>query len=408
MSAPARPALLTAAVLFASSVLAERPAFDVEALEVPAASGSRSPNLAAGGDRLVLSWIEPANGGHRLRYSVLAGERWSEPRTVATGDNWFVNWADFPSVVPIDESLWAAHWLVRQPAGGYAYDVHLSVSKDGGRNWSESMLPHDDGTPTEHGFVTLFPHHGLGERGLGLIWLDGRNTAEASHGASGGAMTLRYATFSADLDGRTNTEIDGFVCDCCQTDVALAEAGPVAVYRNRTEDEVRDVYVMRRVDGAWQPGEPVADDHWVIGGCPVNGPTISANGRQLAVAWFTGADDQPRVRLVTSSDDGATFSAPIDIDEGRTLGRVGVAWLSDNRVAVSWLCEPAESARAVCLREVVDGRAGPVQVVSGADPVPPLNVPQLARHGDGLVAAWTAETDGRTTIRAARIRESAD
>jgi hypothetical protein len=396
--------LLPIVVFSAGPVAADSPSLEVRQLDVPAAAGSRSPNLAAGNGYLVLSWIEPQGEGHRLRYSILEGIRWSEPRTVAAGNDWFVNWADFPSVVPLGDSRWAAHWLVTQPAAGYAYDVHLSLSVDGGRSWSDPMLPHDDGTPTEHGFVTLFPQDG----GVGLVWLDGRNTAGGSHGAGGHAgMTLRYGKFAGDFTMQANAEIDGLVCDCCQTDVAISDSGPVVVYRNRTDEEVRDIFVMRYADGQWQPPRPVADDGWVIAGCPVNGPTVVADGAEVAVAWFTGADNRSRVQMSRSSDSGATFGRPIEISDGKSFGHTGVAFLPNGELAVSWLCQGTGRATRVCLRWIdAKNEAGPVHVVSGVDTVQALNVPQLAPHDDAVIVAWTAERDGRAIIRSARATRS--
>lgn len=377
------------------------PVARTQLLEVPAADDSRGPNLSAGGGRLVLSWIEPSGERHRLRYAELGDAAWSRPRDVAEGTDWFVNWADFPSVVPIADSLWAAHWLVSQPAGGYAYDVHLSFSTDAGDTWSESVLAHDDGTATEHGFVSLFPHSGA----VGLVWLDGRKTAGGTHGADhAGGMTLRYAVLGPGNDAQAGGEIDGLVCDCCQTDAAIAASGPVVVYRNRTREEIRDIYVMRHVDGAWQEPRPVADDGWVIAGCPVNGPAIAADGSEVAVAWFTGVGERSSVRLARSFDSGATFGVPIEIAVADTPGRAGIALLPGGGAAVSWLCERPGNDTGVCLRTVSRrGIPGPVLEVSGSDRVPALTVPQLASHGNALVAAWLADEGGTTALRSARI-----
>jgi len=377
-------------------------ALDSLAMEVPAAPGSTSPNLAAGpDDRLILSWLEPDDSGHRLQYSILEGERWSSPETVARGDNWFVNWADFPSVVPISATLRAAHWLVRQPAGGYAYDVLFSKSRDGGNTWSDPVKPHEDGTPTEHGFVTVFPH----SSDVGLVWLDGRNMSDewAPDGPIKG-MTLRTATFAEGMAIANEAQIDGLTCDCCQTDVAVTDAGPVAVYRDRTTDETRDINIARHVNGGWQRGRPVADDGWIIGGCPVNGPVIAADGDHLAVAWFTSANDEPRVRLARSSDGGESFLPPLDISDGETFGRAGIAMLNDGDVAVSWLCKAADETVNVCLRRVSsDDQLAPVHVLSGDHDVPSMSVPQLARSGDFLFAAWTVSDGDEKRIEGSRI-----
>ncbi|HLM67635.1 MAG TPA: hypothetical protein VK358_08920, partial [Longimicrobium sp.] len=66
----------------------------VRPLPSPAAEGSGEPNLTVGPDgRVYLSWIEPAaDGAHALRFSVLQGDAWSAPRTIASGRGWFVNW----------------------------------------------------------------------------------------------------------------------------------------------------------------------------------------------------------------------------------------------------------------------------------------------------------------------------
>ena len=74
---------------------------------------------------------------------------------------------------------------------------------------------------------------------------------------------------------------------------------------------------MRWIDGAWQASRAVADDGWVIEGCPVNGPAIAADGADVAVAWFTGADDRARVQVAWSGDAGAEFASPVLIDGER-------------------------------------------------------------------------------------------
>ena len=127
----------------------------------PAAAGARFPHLAAGpsGHPVVMSWLEPASaaGEFRLRYAEWQPDRrFGAPIEVATGRDWFVNWADFPSVVPVNDTGGVvAHWLQQTPGGTYAYDVMTRLSADGGKTWSAPRSPHDDGTATEHGFVSL-------------------------------------------------------------------------------------------------------------------------------------------------------------------------------------------------------------------------------------------------------------
>ncbi len=374
----------------------------IDMIDVPAVRESLSPNLAVGPDGTVaLSWLELDGPESSLKFSRLSGRDWTSARSIAHGDNWFVNWADFPSVVPISATLWAAHWLVSQPAGGYAYDIAVALSTDSGQVWSEPMSPHRDGTETEHGFVTLYPN----DAGVGLIWLDGRNMVnEASDDVAASGMTLRGASLSPDLVLSSELLVDGLICDCCQTDVAITGRGPVAIYRDRTSAEIRDIYVARYIENRWQEGTPVASDGWNIPGCPVNGPVIDAYDNTVAVAWFTAANNVARIQVGFSHDAAASFSAPIDVVSEETVGRVGLAILSDEQIAVSWIRKAPGDSAQVCIRRVsADGQLGPVTIVSGGDSVSTFSVPQMVRSGDDLILAWTRQVSGNNQVMSARV-----
>jgi BNR repeat-like domain len=347
-------------------------------LETSSAPGSGEPNLAVAPDgRVLLSWIEPAgDDGHRLRFSARpkAGA-WSAPETVAAGKDWFVNWADFPSVAVLPDGTLFAHWLRKSGPGAYAYDVRVSTSRDGGRSWSTPVVPHRDGTPTEHGFVSMTP---WGAREMGLVWLDGRAAA----------MSLVHTTLDADGRLGPETALDGRVCDCCQTDAAIADGATVVVYRDRSDTEVRDMSVVRFAGGRWSEPRPVAHDGWEIHGCPVNGPAIAAAGPQVAVAWFTAADDRSRVKVAFSSDSAKTFGAPIAVDDGRPLGRVDVVVLSSAAALVSWLEQTQKGTELRVRRVSPDGTRGEALTVADSSAARSSGFPRMVRSHDEVVLAW--------------------
>ncbi len=307
----------------------------VTALASPAAVDSGQPQLSALGNRVVLSWVERSGDRATLRFSERTDSGWTEARTVASGADWFVNWADVPSVIPLQHESMAAHWLQKSAASTYAYDVRLALSRDRGRTWSPSVTPHHDGTRTEHGFASLFPMPG---QGLGAVWLDGRQMKEGAHeGMDAGAMSLRGALFGPDGNQASELLIDDRVCECCPSATAVTTDGPIVAYRNRTTDEVRDIYVSRMVGGKWTEPRAVHDDNWRIAACPVNGPALSANGRDVAIAWFTAVGDQGHVYAAFSSDSGATFGPPVRIDDAGAVGRVDIELLADGSAAVTWI-----------------------------------------------------------------------
>src|SRR5205814_669732 len=131
-------------------------------------------------------------------------------------------------------------------------------------------------------------------------------------------------------------EVDSRVCDCCQTSVAENPDGILVAYRDRSPDEVRDIFTVRLVNGRWSSPSPVHSDGWKINGCPVNGPAVDASQGKVAVAWFTAAAGDGQSFVAFSDDDGRTFSAPVRVDDGHARGHVNVALLPDGSAAVSW------------------------------------------------------------------------
>jgi hypothetical protein len=374
----------------------------VTALESPAAPGSGEPFVHTSADGSVLmSWIEAGDTSHSVRFARLTGTEWSAPRTIAESSDFFVNWADFPSIIELRDGSLAAHWLKRSGPGTYSYDTWVAFSADGGTSWSDPVRPHEDGTPTEHGFVTLFEVAGR----AAAVWLDGRQHVGWGGEPPRREMTVRYTTFDAAGAPLPSTLIDARSCDCCQTAVAVAAGGPVLVYRDRSADEIRDIAATRLVGGEWTEGMPVHDDRWEIDACPVNGPAIDAAGDRVAVAWFTAARDTARVRVAFSSDSGVSFDPPIEIDLGSPTGRVDLLLLDDHHALVSWLERSGGAAQVLARTVSIDGRFSEPVSIGGSSPERASGFPRMTRTGDRVIFAWTVPGEAAVIdVAAAAIR----
>jgi hypothetical protein len=392
--------------------------FAPQSIATPAALNSAQPQLSVSSRGVLLSWIERAGDLATLKFSERSGSGWSAPRTIASGRDWFVNWADVPSALRLPSGAIVAHWLQKSAASTYAYDVRLSYSTDEGKTWSPSFTPHHDGTPTEHGFASLFP---VGD-GFGLIWLDGRETLVApkpgegksgghpsspgqSNEHGGGNMTVRYARFDRSFKQVEESQVDARVCECCPTTAAVTAEGIIAAYRNRSDDEIRDNYVTRFVGGKWTAPQAVFADNWKIAACPVNGPSVSARGNAVAMSWFTVKNEQGQAYAAFSQDAGKTFAAPIRVDDGGTLGRVDMELLPDGAALATWIEFTNQSAQFRARRIERNGtRSAPV-TIAGIAGSRSSGYPRAAIANGEAVFAWTESSGaGGLQVRTAAAR----
>lgn len=373
---------------------------ELEYIASPAGPSSAEPYLFTDqNNNVYLSWIEQQGDTNFFKFSKWINGQWSEPSLIATGSSWFVNWADYPMIATDGKSNFISHILDKSGAGTYSYDVKIFASADSGSTWSSPAILHDDGKQAEHGFMSLIPY----KEGFFVSWLDGRNTGtqgmsdHADHGGHQGAMTIRAAIL--DKNGRKSDEweLDNKTCDCCQTTVAITDNGPVVVYRDRSDEEIRDMNIVRLVNGTWTKPQPVFTDHWKINGCPVNGPRSASIGNDLAVAWYTAPEDSAMVNVIFSADGGATFGKPIRIDEGNAIGRVDVVMVDNHSAMVSWM----EGGNIRVIKVDQDGKKGIPFTVYPSSEARSSGFPQMTLSKKELFFAWTDDND--QTVKVARL-----
>ena len=357
---------------------------------IPIAASSSEPQLTRHAGGAILSWIEQGPQGATLKFAERrASGEWSAVQTAASGTDWFLSWADVPSVSRLPDGTLVAQWLKNVDPLIEAYDLMLTLSRDGGRTWTAPFSPHHDRTRTQHGFASVFPWPGAARPGFGVVWLDGRDQELNTADPAGGSMALFAARFDSAGKQIGEAAVDVRVCECCSTSVAVTPAGPVAAFRDRSDQEVRDIHVSRFENGSWSAPTAVHADNWRLDACPVNGPAVAAAGSALAVAWFAVTGGQGHAYAAFSRDGGRSFGAPIRLDDATSLGHVGIEMLEDGTAVATWV-EFADRRARLRLRrlEASGGRSSPVDVAGmGAGYV--SGHPRVARVGTELVLAWT-------------------
>lgn len=370
----------------------------VDELTSPAPAGSKTPLVITDDSGAVyVSWTEQrADSSFAIRLAKWNGTTWDSSRTIAADRPFFVNWADFPAITKLGNGDLAAHWLEREGTSTYAYGIRTVRSRDDGRTWSAPVTPHTDGLAAEHGFVSLWADGG---RNLGLVWLDGRKSAMPD---SAREMTVRTAVVRDDGTLTKEAVLDARTCDCCQTATAKGTLGRVIVYRDRSAKDIRDIAIVRELVGGWSPPVLVHADDWYYPGCPVNGPQVAASGKTVVVAWYTAAHDTARVLVATSTDGGATFGAPVRIDEGDPIGRVSVVLDSRAEPIVAWLEQRTTDEAEVLVRRVTGATVGETRSLARTSGARQSGFPRLAVVHDTLLATWTT-TKPAPQVHVARL-----
>jgi hypothetical protein len=373
----------------------------IQPMQIPVGTHSVEPQMATSSRGAILSWLESSNNTATLKFAERTGGAWGSARTAASGANWFVSWADAPAVMRLGDGTLLAHWYLNTNVQQEGYDLLMSYSRDEGKTWAKPFMPHHDRTQTQHGFASLFEQPG---KGVGMVWLDARDYELAKDDPEGGAIMMRYASFDPQWKQTADDAVNLRVCECCQTSVAMTADGVIAAFRDRTDNEIRDIHVTRLENGKWTAPVAVHQDNWEVDSCPVNGPAVSARGKDVAVAWFTARDNQGHAYAAFSNDSGRTWGTPIRLDDGRSVGHVDIELLDDGSAVTTWV-EFADQRNRFRMRrvEASGARSGAIDLAGGGEGRV-SGYPRMARSGDELLFAWTESTGAEDEEGAQQVK----
>lgn len=385
----------TVFLLLATAAAGLAQTFKVEPVANPAAAGSLQPNWSVTNDgNPLLSWIEKAkDGSYTLKYSIRRGSEWSEPRTVAAHRHFFRHPAELPEVISLGDGSLLAHWVEMPNEGSEAEFVYVSSSRDGVR-WAAPVMASKDRSNVLHGLASMVA---TANNEASLFWLQAPQ-------AEDGKTTLMRTVVGADGHVLKEERLDPDVCECCPTTVVTTKRGLLVAYRGHTPQDIRDIGILRFENGRWLPSKRVYPDKWQANICPVNAASAAATGDQVAVAWYTGAPESPRVEMAFSADSGATFGKPVTVSTGHAYGYTSVVLEDSGDVLVSWLEKGGDSARLLLRQISSAGAAGPVnQIAQGGRES--LGYPRLRRAGNQTWITWgSPEAGGK--VQTARLTGS--
>lgn len=360
---------------------AEKYEVNVTDFAIPEMQNAAQPFLYSNGKSLYLSWQESRDSLNELKYSRLNDTSWATPETLARGQNWFINWADFPSLSVTKTNI-LSHYLPKSGGSTYAYDINVILT---GADTTYKL--HDDTVKGEHGFVSSVPYK---DDKFFITWLDGRNASMEDHHHAG-TMSIRAAIINSSGEKENDWLLDEKTCDCCQTSIANLDNGVIIAYRDRSGEEIRDISIRKYIDGYWTKRETIGNDNWIINGCPVNGPKVVTSGNKTVIAWYSGENDGTHVKMAISNDDAKTFSNPVLVSD-KTLGRVDAAIDHLGNIWVSHISMETGSPELMASQYNENGSLLREVSISELDGSRNTGFPQMELFEKNLYFAWTTNS----------------
>ena len=298
-----------------------------------------------------------------VRVSDDGGTKYGEPVMVAAIPKMRWGIRKGPRIAATDSSLVLT-------AHGETGDLLSWRSVDLGKTWTGPVVITD---AEKAGLERL---HGLASGGgetVVVSWLDSRDgmdkmklfaAVSEDGGKTWGKNTLVYAS------------PDGFVCQCCEPQVAADADGRVAILWRNALDGNRDMYVVRSADRGktWGKAEKLGKGSWPLDACPHDGGGLAMAGDEIVTVWrrekaiFTatpGAEEtkladggQPVVALTADgpwiawqSTDGIRLKGPKDKEPTLVgAGRFPIFASGSGSAAPLVLAWEAPESQAVAMR----------------------------------------------------------
>jgi hypothetical protein len=339
------------------------PAYEIKDLPSPAISGASTPALSRAPDGTVwLSWIEPTATGFALRCASLNATTglWREASTITT------------QVIPIEDNSPAltagpngqltALWSAPPPTPRAPSLLYFGTSTDSGRTWTAPAPLTKESDATSHAALAT-----LADGRVLASWLDHRDRKPGNRGPR---LYVRVLSATPALD----VLIDPLVSESASPALTtFPDGSALLAYRGRSDSEIRDIHIARYRSGAWEESRVLNHDEWRVSPSFAESPQLASAGGRVASAWFTGADNNPRVQVSTSPDAGERFLMPLTADLGHPIGRPAVTLLHDGALLTIWR-EGASSERdaqpaGLWLRRVSPDFALDTPVLLAADAV---------------------------------------
>ena len=234
--------------------------------------------------------------------------------------------------------------------------------------------------------------------GVFAAWLDKRNRVPAQQ--SGKKYDGAGLFFATSRDGGTTYSDAQLVadntCECCRLGLAFDPSGhPVVVFRNIFDGSIRDHAVVTFTDQRTPgPVYRVSEDEWQVAACPHQGPSLSISpDGTYHVTWYTNGKVRKGLFYAQSHDGGKTFSDPLPIGQADKAPSRPYVISGPKGVAIVWKQFDGEKTSVDLMTSADNGKtwSQPRMISSTTDS---SDHPLLVSDGRQYYLSWMTKAEG--------------
>jgi len=215
----------------------------------------------------------------------------------------------------------------------------------------------------------------------------------------GAALAFAWSNDHGSIISETRIAQDN-TCECCRLAIAFVAPGrPAIAFRNVFGGTVRDHAVMTFLDPQTPgPIHRISVDDWRTDVCPHHGPSLAISADSTYhVTWFTDGLARKGLFYARSSDGGVTFSDPMPV--GRSdrnpahpylIAAKGALWLV-------WKEFDGEKTTVSVMTSHDDGRTWSAAKIV-AETSNASDHPLLLSRGGRVFLSWQTQAEGYRVI----------
>ncbi|MDA0686999.1 MAG: sialidase family protein [Proteobacteria bacterium] len=341
-------------------------------------------------------WVAFVQNQHvYVSYSDNRGLSYSKPVAVnSVAEDAEHNGENRPKILVDDTGVIYVSWTLKT-SPRFTGEIRFSRSLDNGASFEAPRTINDDKLFAGHRFESLF----LTESGhLYLVWIDKRDLeAHLARDEEYGGAAIYYAvsedrgaTFS------TNSRVADHSCECCRIAIAPNGTENIAIlWRQIFGETTRDhAIAILTPEGNTAEMHRASYDEWQINACPHHGPTMvqSAKSGDYHMSWFSNGDRHQGTYYGRFSFADKQAHDVFRVDGNPGAGHPFLAE-SGNKLYLVWKGFDGSQSLINLITSTDDGRTWS-QAQTLFTTVAASDYPLIVQHEEGLYLSWHSDEFG--------------